>query len=405
MTNAARGPGAVPAQAGRLRSAPAAFLQVDGALVVDVLARLAGADTSAAVAAAGLPPLLDLPGVRAVAVVARDRSRVVVLGSAGYDCGPMSPGGVLPLDAGLPVTEAVRTGRTVQQGQGPAWVAVPFRRERSGRGALLLSLDAAPPQTQEELSSLERLGRAIGDGLDRASAQEQAQAELALLTAGLLVPPAALPGWELAVRSVPYDGPVGGDVVLCLPDERGGSWLVVADACGSGLTAAVLGRTVCATFTALASLASGPADLLAAADRALRTVVQPGGFVTAVAVHVRDGQLSVASAGHPVPLLLTAEGAEPLAVEAGQPLALETGRAGERPVLTRTLPAGSALLLHTDGLTDRRGDDRPLDAQPLHLVRWLSCDDLEAFADAVLAGAELVGGAGDDVSLLVARPV
>lgn len=404
MTGVARSLGAVPAPAGPLRRAPAACLQVDAPLVVDVLARLAGADTSTAVAAAGLPPLLDLPGVRGVAVVARDRSRVVVLGSAGYECGPMSPGGVFPLDAGLPVTEAVRTGRTVVQGRGPSWVAVPFSRERSGHGALLLSLEIAPPQTQDELVALGRLARAIGDGLERAAAQEQAQAELALVTAGLVAVPDPVPGWEVAVRSLPYGAPVGGDVVLCLPDDRGGAWLLAADACGSGLAAAVVGRTVQATFTALAGLAAGPAELLAAADRALRSTVPPGGFVTALAVHVRDGQLSVATAGHPPPLLVARHEAEPLLVEPGPPLALETGTTGPRPVLSRELPCDAALLLHTDGLIDRRGGDRPRTADPLHLVRWLTCDDLEAFADAVLRGAEQIGAAGDDVSLLVARP-
>jgi hypothetical protein len=401
MTGAARGPHAVPAVPPPVLPAP---VRVDVELVVAVLERVAGADTSEAVASAVLPPLLDLPGVRGAAVVVRERSWALVVGSAGYDCGPMSPGGVLPLDLGLPVTEAVRTGRTVVQGRTPSWVAVPFSRERFGPGALLLSLEAEPPQAPQELSALARIARAVGDAIDRAKAQDRLQADLASVTARLVDVQEPVPGWQVAVRSKPYDGPVGGDVVLCLPDDRGGVWLLAADACGSGLTAAVVGHTVSATFTALAALAPGPAELLTAADRPLRSVVPPDGFVTAVAVHVSDGQLSVATAGHPAPLLLTRRGAEPVPVEAGPPLALETGAAGQRPVLSRDLPAGAALLLHTDGLVDRRGDDRPLIADPLHLVRWLTCDDLEAFADAVLAGAELVGAAGDDVSLLVARP-
>ena len=160
--------------------------RLDPALVVDVLARLAGADSTADIAAASLPPLLDLPGVRAACLVVRDGDDAVVVGSAGYDCGTMAPGARLPLDAGLPVTEAVRTGRRVVQGGGPSWIAVPYGRAR--RGALLLSLTVAPPADEESLRRLERVGRAVGDALHRAAEQERTFAELALVTSGLASP-------------------------------------------------------------------------------------------------------------------------------------------------------------------------------------------------------------------------
>ena len=208
------GPAAAP------RGPVGARVEPDAELVVEVLAALAGADSSAAVAAAPLPLLLEVPGVRAAAVVVREGAQVVVLGSAGYGCGSMAPGGVLPLDAGLPVTEAVRTGRPVAQGTGPAWVALPFPRGR-GAGALLLSLDAAPP---DDLGRLDRVTRALADALSRASAQEQATAAYAAVTAQLAPRPSpAAEGWEVAVRSLPHAGAVGGDTVLHLPDGRGGS--------------------------------------------------------------------------------------------------------------------------------------------------------------------------------------
>ena len=154
------------------------------------------------------------------------------------------------------------------------------------------------------------------------------------------------------MRSTPYDGPVGGDVVVVRDDGRGGTWFVVADVCGSGLTAAVLGRAVEATVTALVPHVPGPAALLAAADAALRPSVAPGSFVTALAVRVDGDRLEVASAGHPAPVLL---GGGPLPVEPGTPLGLETGYAAG-PSLTAPLPQGAALLLHTDGLLDRVRD-------------------------------------------------
>ena len=393
--------GADAAAAGPRVLAPA---RIDAELVVDVLAALAGADSVADVAAVGLPLLVDAPGVRAAAVAVRDGGRVVVLGSCGYGCGAMSPGAVLPLDAGLPLTEAVRTGRTVVQGTGPGWVAVPFVRGSARGGALLLSLDAPPPETAAETGRLHRIARALGDALQRANAQSQAFADLALVTASLSVAPPPAPGWDVAVRSRPHDGVVGGDTALCLSDERGGHWLLAADVCGSGLAAAVIGRTVQATFTALAPYVDGPSALLDAVDRAVRPVVGPGCFVTAVAVRAVDGVLHVASAGHPVPLLLTPSGAAPVPVQPGPPLALETGYAPRCPQVAQPLPDAAVVLLHTDGVTDRRGAGGPVPADLAALVDGLPLDDLDALADAVLRAADDVGPPGDDASLLLARP-
>ena len=394
--------GADPTPVGPPRSAPESRVRIDVTLVVDVLGRLAGAATSADVAAAGLPLLLEVAGVRGAAVVVRDGVRVVVLGSAGYDCGPMSPGGVFPLDAGLPMTEAVRTRRLVVQGSGPSWVAAPFGRGMSG--ALLLSLDVAPPEDPEQRFRLTRIARAIGDGLRRARDQERALGELAAVSGGLALPVAAPPGWEVAVRAVPQDGVAGGDVVLALDDDRGGTWLLAADVCGMGLAAAVVARSVHGVLSALTPFAADPGELLARADRALRTAVEPGRFVTAIAVRVTADRIEVAGAGHPPPLLLSAPSSlAVLDVDPGPPLALEVDAPAAWPVCCSAWSGDDLLLLHTDGLTDRRGPDGTLSVPPVDLVRGLPAGRPDQVADAVLAAAERVGPAADDVTLLVAR--
>ncbi len=108
---------------------------VPSAVLVDALSALAGAGDRLAVAEATLPLLVELPGVRAAAVVERAGPDVVVQGSAGYGCGDMGPGARLPLDAGLPVTEAVRTGLTVVPG-GPAGPCVGRRAVPPSPGAV-----------------------------------------------------------------------------------------------------------------------------------------------------------------------------------------------------------------------------------------------------------------------------
>lgn len=367
-------------------------------VLVEGLAALAAAGTRLEVGEAALPVLLGLPGVRAAAVVARTGSDVVVQGSAGYDCGAMAPGSRMPLDAGLPVTEAVRTARTVVRGPGPSWVAAPFRRRRAG--ALLVSLDAPPP---EDTGPVEVLARAVGDALDRVHGTELALADLALLTAGAVsaadVDPSLDPALEVAARSLPRDGVAGGDVLLALPDGRDGSWLVAADVCGSGPAAAVLARSVTTAVRALAQHCSGPAALLTELERCLRPVVGPGAFVTALVVHLGPRGAHAASAGHPVPLLLQPSGARALVVPAGPPLALETGEGDTPEQVALDVVPGSLLVLHTDGLVDRdgaRGTD-PLRLLPTGLTG--PADVLEQ----VLAAAARAGAATDDAAVLVAR--
>ena len=373
----------------------AAPVVVPPRVLVDGLTALVGAVDRLEVAEAALPPLLDLPGVRAAAVVERSGSDVVVQGSAGYECGAMGPGARLPQDAGLPVTEAVRTSRAVTAGAGPSWVAAPFRRR--GAGALLLSLTGAPPQ---DLAPVVALAHAIGQALERVGRTERALADLAVLTAAA---PVAVddPTPHVVLRFLPLEGSVGGDVLLAVPDGRDGSWLVVADVCGSGLAASLVGRSVAAAVRALAPYSRGPAELLDDLERSLRPVVHPGSFVTALVVRLAAEGTTVASAGHPPPLLLTTSGATALDVPPGLPLALETGRDEAYEAVPVVLPPDALLLLHSDGLSDREG---ARDTEPLALLRNVPLADPATVADRVLAAAQRAGPATDDVALMVVRP-
>lgn len=381
---------------GPVERATAAPVVVPPRVLVEGLTALAGATDRLEVAEAALPLLLELPGVRAAAVVERAGTDVVVQGSTGYECGAMGPGVRMPLDAGLPVTEAVRTHRTVTRGAGPSWVAVPFRRRRSG--ALLLSLHGAPPQDPDPLTAL---AHAVGEALGRVGRTEAALADLAVLTAAAVPAVAGEPAPGVVVRSVPLEGAVGGDVLLCVPDGRDGRWLVVADVCGSGLGAALLAQSVSTAVRALAPYSRDPAGLLHDLERSLRPVVVPGSFVTAVVVHLGVEGATAASAGHPPPLLLTASGATAVAVPTGLPLGLETGRDEAYAAVRVVLPPGALLLLHTDGLGDREG---ARGTEPLDLVADVPLTDLATVADHVLAAAERAGAATDDVAVMVVRP-
>lgn len=399
--------------AGAAHEVPSAGMPVEAALrcalpdplLLDALSALAAARTESDVAGACLPLLLDLPGVRGTAVVRRSGRDAVILGSAGYPCGMMAAGATLPLDSGLPVTECVRTGSTVVQGNGPgSWVAVPFGGGLEVPGALLLSLEVQPPDAPD-LARLQRLARSIGEALKRAAVQSRDSATLAALTAGLQSIPVLGADLETAVRSVPADEGAGGDAVACLPDSAGGSWLVVADVCGSGVPAALVARSVRTAIRACAATATSPAGFLACLDAVLAPDVDPGCFVTALVLQIAPDGLSLraASAGHPPPLLVHGGRADALELEPGPPLALEGETLPPLAELTAELPPDAAVLVHTDGLTERRTEGQVVLLDPRALAAGVS-DDLEQAADQVLEAAGEVGPAQDDVTLVLARP-
>lgn len=380
--------------------APATALIVPASLLLAVLSGAAQADDPAELAAAALAPLCALPGVRAGAVVCAEseRSHPVVLASCGYDCDAFGPGLVLPRDAGLPVTEAVRTGRSVVaggRGQGPSWVAVHLPGPGSGSSALLLSLDGPVPG-QTSLAVLERLGGLLAPVLARAERAARARADLTVLEEGLAPPSTAAPG--LAVRCRPFTGRLTGDVVELVYDGPV-RWLLLADVSGRGHSAAVAATRLRSAFRAAAPGSGAPTQVLAALDRALAGGEEE--FATALVLRVAQGRVVVASAGHAAPLVRTGQGVSTLPVVPAAPLGLRVdgpwAHAGD---LEAVLPPGALLVACTDGLTDRHGE---VDLAGL-LARLPADRGPHGVAEALLAGCEAAGAAEDDATLLVLEP-
>lgn len=384
-----------------LRALPESLVVPDSVLL-DAVTAMAAAGPRRDVAEAVCRVLVEVDGVRAVAVTQRSGSDAVIVGSAGYTCDTMAPGARLPLDSGLPIAEATRTGQLVAQGTGPGWIAVPFGRRAATRGALLLSLTTAPTEEPRQLALLDRLARALDAALLRAAEHDRLSHDVSCLLAGL-VPATTGDESRDAARQTARDAEVGGDVLLALSEASGARWLVAADVCGSGLGAATGAAAVRTAVHALVPLAQGPARLLELLDTALRAEAPEGGFVTAVVAHVLDGQLRVASAGHPCPVLMTRDGLRELDVEPGPPLALDTAIGPLRLAEWTGAPAADALLvLYTDGLVDRRGPQAS-DLDIAALLRGAPATTPAELADALIAAAEAAGPAADDTSVLVSR--
>jgi serine phosphatase RsbU (regulator of sigma subunit) len=154
---------------------------------------------------------------------------------------------------------------------------------------------------------------------------------------------------------------------------------------------------------ALLAVDPDPNAVLAGMDRVFDTLhlEQLVTMVYAVADPKRD-QLQVINAGHPPPVLLAADGRIEL-LEHPSTLILGVG-GGQREVRVDEFRPGDRLLLYTDGLVERRGEDA--DSALARLVTALRTpvdSDHDAWLSAVVE--ELRDPTRDDdvAALLIAR--
>ncbi|MCX4985614.1 PP2C family protein-serine/threonine phosphatase [Streptomyces sp. NBC_00572] len=211
------------------------------------------------------------------------------------------------------------------------------------------------------------------------------------------------PNLEIAGGYLPA-GPralVGGDWFETVRLHFGRSLLVVGDVMGHGLDAAV---DMNAYRTALREVAATDLpphrvlrhlDSVVAEDDARRPAT-----VLLVRVDPARGTATFAGAGHLPPVVFAADGsAELVDLLVGPPLG--TGVGGYEPP-TRPLRPGDTLLLFTDGLVERRGEDIDVSLARLAALRLPPDSGPDQVVDEVLRrlGAH---GAEDDVAVLAAR--
>ncbi len=188
--------------------------------------------------------------------------------------------------------------------------------------------------------------------------------------------------------------------VLPLPGPLVG--MVMGDVAGHGIPAATTMAALRGAVRAFSTVEASPAAILARMNTYM-TVFKPDAFATLV-ITVFDpatGMLRFARAGHPPALLVRPDGTSVMLDQPfGPPLGVPDAGYDEGEV---PLPAGTMLVIYTDGLFERRYEC--VDASIADLVRTVSghrsghpgrlCDALVGG----LAGSEL----SDDVSLLVAK--
>nr|WP_203631439.1 SpoIIE family protein phosphatase [Streptomyces halstedii] len=286
-----------------------------------------------------------------------------------------------------------------------SYMAVPL----TARGILLGSADFvragdSPPFNRSDVQLAGQLAAMAAVFMDNARLYGREREHVVSLQRSLL--PRATPHTPgLRVRS--HYAPatdaqgVGGDWYDVVPLPGGRTALVVGDVTGHGLpAAATMGRLRTVART-LMTLDIAPDRVLARLDLATRDLEDDQVATCLCAVYdPADRSYTFASAGHPPPLLIGAEGTPRfLDVPVGAPLG-----AGVIPYdpLRLCVPEGGRLVLYTDGLIKTRTDDVDVQLAGLRsTVGEMQSDELD---DGGLLTALRTGDARfDEAVLLVAE--
>ncbi|MEU6366474.1 SpoIIE family protein phosphatase [Streptomyces sp. NPDC046931] len=258
---------------------------------------------------------------------------------------------------------------------------------------------------EAELYSRARQLQRLNEELRQAHARERRIA-VALQEAMLHVPDLARHP-DVAVRYLPAAGSLNvcGDWYDAV-DLPGGRFAVaVGDVVGHGLMAATVMGRLRSALSAATRTVHGPAQALEVLGLYARSVE---GALAATAVQVlvdcHSHLLIYSSAGHPPPVLLHPDGACELLDQATDPPLGARPEHVPRPQANSTYTPGDTLILYTDGLIERRGED--IDVGLARLTSTLAtCTGFgaEHLADALLARLDLTSGANDDIAMVVVR--
>jgi serine phosphatase RsbU (regulator of sigma subunit) len=194
---------------------------------------------------------------------------------------------------------------------------------------------------------------------ERERVEQELQVARSIQQASLPKEVPELEGWQIT----PYYQPareVGGDFYDFHLLSEGKLGLVVGDATGKGVPAALVMSTTCGMLRAVAQAldSSSPGQMLQRVNEALFPSIPANMFVTCFycILDPKSGHLSYANAGHDLPYVRRGGEAEELRAR-GMPLGLMPGMTYEEK--ETVLDAGEAALFYSDGLVeahDPKGD-------------------------------------------------
>ncbi|MFE2744347.1 SpoIIE family protein phosphatase [Streptomyces scopuliridis] len=410
-----------------------------------------------------------------LAVYGVSGERLTIIGHHGHAPEDSAPFEGMTVDTDYPAAEVVRTGRAiylptpeayadrypatwryVERFGRRSWAFLPLIVAGRTLGTWMAAFKHRVAFSPDERSVLTTVARMLAQALARAGVAET-ERELSLGLQRTMMPTLGpeIPGMTVAARYVPTGGglQVGGDWYDMIPLPGGpahsaGRWggrfaLVIGDVQGHDVRAAGLMGQLRIALRAYASEGHRPDAVLSRASRFLAGLQYypgrdggsiPGGgprtdagaavmdewysmagprFATCLYLEVdpENGTLDIARAGHPDPVIRTADGTAFIRqTEGGLPLGIEAD--SDYPTTRLALGPGETLMLCTDGLIETGGHDLATGWTRLRpVLEQDSGGSLEKLADALIQAVHgptshyttgpLVDRREDDIALLL----
>ncbi|HEX7097340.1 MAG TPA: SpoIIE family protein phosphatase [Acidimicrobiales bacterium] len=365
--------------------------------------------------------------------VAADSSMIYLVGehgelelmaATGLDEVDLSPYAMIELSSNGPLAEAVRTRTSIvlrsldelraryphvrpPDSDEGAVVTVPLLIRNEAIGGIVFTFRRKRRFFDEEIALLETLAGRCAGAIERARLYER-QRDASLTLQRRLLPelPDAPPWLQVGACYEPSPGgEVGGDwyQLRILDDTR--AVAALGDAVGRGITAAAAMGQLRAAIAGATEVDPHPSTVLTATNEfaAAGADTQCASLVYAL-IERNPGSIVYATAGHPPPVLLRADGTA-LVLNDGRGPLLGLAPSG-KPFAYATAPfqPGDTLVFYSDGLIERPGESIDVGVERLvEEVRRSRELDPQRLSDTLverLAAQRLIG---DDIALLVVR--
>ncbi|WP_371653612.1 MULTISPECIES: SpoIIE family protein phosphatase [unclassified Streptomyces] len=364
---------------------------------------------------------LSMPGFSpdGLAVFGVAGDRLSIIGHHGHNPGDDGPFADMQLDTDYPAADVVRTGRAIylpspeeyrrrypatwplaQRFDRQSWAFLPLIVAGRTMGTWMAAFKHPVAFTPDERSVLTTVARMLAQALARAG-EAESERELSLGLQRSMMPTLGpeIPGMTVAARYVPTGGglQVGGDWYDMIPLPSGRFALVIGDVQGHDVRAAGLMGQLRIALRAYASEGHRPDAVLSRASRFLYGITESYGesyrgdddhprFATCLYIEVdpATGTLDIARAGHPDPVIRTAEGTALIRqTSGGLPLGIEAD--SDYPTTRLVLEPGETMMICTDGLIETGGHDMASGWTRLRpILEEDNGDSLEKLADALV---------------------
>jgi len=284
-------------------------------------------------------------------------------------------------------------------------IVVPLLGATAVRGTLNLCMDAGRSFAAADVDFFQELAQRMAPAIANAELFERERLVARSFQDAAL--PAALPrvpgfAFHAIYEAGKAEALVGGDWYDAFSLADGRIVVSIGDVAGSGLSAAVTMSGVRQAIRGAAHVDPDPRVMLEAANQAVREDAGQR-FVTAFVGVIDRHPLPVIryqSAGHPAPILWTADGTLTQLSGHGPPLGLRAERTQENRECA--IPPGSLLALFTDGLIESTRNVLDGEAKVCAALLDPSVNGAEDPAKR-LHDAVLVDGSRDDVAILTIR--